>query len=980
MAGHFFISYSSADGQKFAFKLYDRLTAEPFSFPVWLDKHDIKAGYDFDDQIVDAIGSCQALIFLMTADSVGPLSICKDEWGYAFRYKKPVIPLMFDPGATPPFLFGNRHYLDFTGDFDPAFEKLVEHLKWLPSPAGLLRHTEYLLQDKMRESRRATDRKRQNAIEDDIAELEKECSRLRAIVDDPAESARRVEESIARGIERERQPEKAVSAAQKSKFINTPPREVPSHFQDRHRETRSVGNFLKDNTKRLLTIVGRGGIGKTVIACRLLKALESGHLPEDGGPFEVDGIVYLSSLGLRRITALNLFSDLCKLLPDDVAAELDNLYKNPQASTESKIEALLARFPKGHTVLLLDNFEDVLKPETREIGDVELFECLQALLKLGQHGIKVVITTRVSAIDLAHVHPERQVRLDLDKGLKSPHAENILREMDSDGKAGLKNAPASLLAEARERTLGFPRALEHLFSILINDRDTSLREILDDTRLLPEKVMEVLAGEAFSRLDLTAQQVMQALSVYVCPVAPVAVDYLLQPYVLGVDSAPVLKRLVNMQLVRKHEGRYYLHPVDREYALSRVPEGKPADRDERTSPPFNRYALRNRGGDYFRQVRTPSEGWKTIDDLKPQLAEFDLRYEGADYETAAAILLEIDYDHLYLWGCFRVMADMHARLSGKITNPVLMEGSLGNRATALRAMGQSVEALACYQEALKIAVQRRSLVDQAVWQGNMGNCYQDMGQTVRAIECNERALGLKKRAGSNHGLAHNLGNLGNCYADLRDNARSIDYHQKALDAAHAIHDELSEGLILSNLSDVMNDEEKFDEALRYSKKGLEIGERLRSPMTCAHNLKNMAQAYLFSGDLESAWNTAEKLRQYDVPEINHSCVNVLGVIALRQAKINAAEEAFDEAIVQADMILKTSPRYFQAWHAKGLAICGLALCDGTNDPAGAVEAFRAARDITRDAGIVSRDLRIFDSLATSDTGGKLAGIRDAVGR
>jgi tetratricopeptide (TPR) repeat protein len=979
MAGHFFISYSSADGQKFAFKLYDRLTAKPYSFPVWLDKHGIVPGYDFDDQIVEAIGSCQALIFLMTVDSVAPLSICKDEWGYAFKYKKPIVPLMFDRAATPPFLFGDRHYLDFTGDFDEAFEKLVAHLNWIPSPAGLLRHTQYLLQDKMREYRRATDPERQSAIEDDIAALQKECDRLSAIVNDPAESARRVNESIARGIERERQPERPVSAAKKSKFINTPPREAPTYFQDRHIETGIVADFLRDNTKRLLTVVGRGGIGKTVIVCRLLSELEKGQLPDDGGPFDVDGIVYLSSVGSRRITALNVFTDLCKLLPEDEAAELENLYKNPQASTESKIEALLARFPKGRTVLLLDNFEDVIKPETREVADVELFECLQALLKLGQHGIKVVITTRVAAVDLAYVNPERQMRLNLDDGLESPHAENILREMDSDGKAGLKSAPDSLLAEARERTLGFPRALEHLFAILTNDRDTSLREILDDTRrLLPEKVMEVLAGEAFNRLDLTAQQVMQALSVYVCPVSSVAVDYLLQPYVLGVDSAPVLKRLVNMQLVRKQEGRYYLHPVDREYALSRIPEGSPADRYERTSPPFTLYALRNRGGDYFRQVRTPSEGWKTIDDLKPQLSEFDLRYAGEDYETAVGILLDIDYDYLYVWGYFRLMADMHARLSGKIANPGLMEGSLGNRATALRVMGQSVEALACYQEALDLAVRRGSLVDQAVWQGNMGNCYQDMGHTVRAIECNERALELKKRAGSKHGLAHNLGNLGNCYADLRDNARSIDYHQKALDAARAGRDEHSEGLILSNLSDVMNDEEKFDEALRYSKMGLDIGERLSSPMTCAHNLKNMAQAYLFSGDLESAWDTAEKLRKYDVPEINHSCVNVLGVIALRQGKISAANEAFDEAIVQADMILKTSPRYFQAWHAKGLAICGLALCDETNDPAAAVEAFRTAREITRDAGIVSRDLRIFDALAASDTGGKLTGLRGAV--
>ncbi len=112
--------------------------------------------------------------------------------------------------------------------------------------------------------------------------------------------------------------------------------------------------------------------------------------------------------------------------------------------------------------------------------------------------------------------------------------------MDADGKVGLRDAPEALLTQARERTRGYPRALEHLFGILSADRDTSLQEILDNTKqLLPEQVVAVLVGEAFSRLDLTAQRVMQALAIYRYPVPAAAVDYLLQPYVPGVDSGPV---------------------------------------------------------------------------------------------------------------------------------------------------------------------------------------------------------------------------------------------------------------------------------------------------------------------------------------------------------------------------------------------------------------------------------------------------------
>ena len=44
----------------------------------------------------------------------------------------------------------------------------------------------------------------------------------------------------------------------------------------------------------MITVVGRGGVGKTAMACRLLKSLERGQLPDDLGALDVKGILYLS--------------------------------------------------------------------------------------------------------------------------------------------------------------------------------------------------------------------------------------------------------------------------------------------------------------------------------------------------------------------------------------------------------------------------------------------------------------------------------------------------------------------------------------------------------------------------------------------------------------------------------------------------------------------------------------------------------------
>jgi hypothetical protein len=54
---------------------------------------------------------------------------------------------------------------------------------------------------------------------------------------------------------------------------------------------------------------------------------------------------------------------------------------------------------------------------------------------------------------------------------------------------------------------------------------------------------------------------MQALAVFGHPVSATGIDYVLQPYVPGVNSAPVLNRLVSMQFARREGRLYYPMPL-----------------------------------------------------------------------------------------------------------------------------------------------------------------------------------------------------------------------------------------------------------------------------------------------------------------------------------------------------------------------------------------------------------------------------------
>ena len=980
MPGYYFISYSVADAADFALRLHDALETTT-GVLAWLDKLDLPPGRDWDSGIADGIRDCEVVLFVMTDDSIKDTSNCKKEIMLALSYKKPIVPVRLRK-VDLPFLLNTRQWIDFTGDFGVGMAKLREYVRRRATPIALLEDLQDRLKDAERDLTRTSDANRPR-IQADIEQLRQDIERQKRIVADPAAAARRTEESIQRALEREREPAKPVSGISRTKFINPPPLTAPKYFQDRYEETKIIADALKDETCRMMMVVGRGGIGKTAMVCRLLKALEGGQLPDDLGALSVDGIVYLSARGMREINVPNLYGDVSKLLLDEKAKELDALYRNPQVSTAPKMQALLAAFPHGRVVVLLDNFEDVIDPATQNLTDAELDEALRTLLTAPNHGVKVILTTRIAPHDLALLEPARQCRINLDEGLESPFAENILRGMDADGKVGLKTAPDALLNRARAYTRGFPRALEALYAILSADRYTSLAEILGSP--MPTNVTEALVGEAFSRLDPTAERVMQGLAIFNRPVTPAAVDYVLQPYVPGIDSAPVLNRLVNMQFVHRDAGRYYQHQVDRTYAVSRVTRGEQSDRNEIPKPRWTQFALLHRGAEYFKQVRKPREELTKIDDLGPQLSEFDLRCGAEDYNTAANVLLEIDFDYLMLWGCYQLMAEMHERLQNRLSDPLLDQFGSNRLGVAYAHLGKIEKAINCQQHALNIAIERKDRSNAGVYFGNLGNCYSEIGHSARAIEYYGQAIIIDRETKDRRGEGIDLGNIGNQYAALGMSRHAFDCLNKALTIARETGNRQEEARNLAGIANSFIDEGHCIEAIESASQSVVIAEETKSNLLGSYGNRFLALALLYAGNLSAARIAAETARQYDEPKNNYSVHTLLGVIALRQGDHMVAKVAFESAVTQARQLLARTAQNFRAHDAEGLALCGLGLVtDAETDKriermAEAVAAFRAARAINKDAGIVARVVRLLDALVLADPQGaeKLAEARRA---
>ena len=784
---------------------------------------------------------------------------------------------------------------------------------------------------------------------------------------------------IGSGIQREQVPAEP-QPVRASRFVNPPPALAPAWFQDRQVETGLLASYVTDPGIRLVTVTGRGGIGKTAMVCRLLKGLEAGRIPDVEGDLAkvaVGGIVYLSRNGVHKVEYPTLLADLLRLLPAAEAERLQRVYQDPQHSPAEMMLALLEAFPAGQppVVVLLDNLESVMDAERETLTERALHEALSAALTAPAHAVTIIATTRVTPAQLLRVEPAGQRQLRLDEGLGSPDAQIVLRELDDDGRLGLRDAPDAVLDGLRRHTRGFPRALEAVKAILDGDATLTPRDLLDRTRHLPEdQVVQVLVGEAYDLLDATAQQVMQALAVYPAPVSAVGVDFLIRPVTPTTDAAPILTRLVRRQLVRFQDGHYHLHPVDRDYARSHLPAGSPGD----TAAAFTLTGLQARAADYYAEIRTPRESWRSLEDVRPQLAEFGLRCDTGDYDIAATVLADIDFDYLRVWGHYRTLVELHGRIHGRITDPGLNAVHLCDLGNCHLALGEYRQAIDLYTQALAIARDTGDRRGESAALGNLGVCHRVLGEYRQASDLLTQALAIARDTGDRPNESTILGILGESHRVLGEYRQAIDLPTQALAIARDIGDRYGEANALDYLGRAWLTSGDARQAVRLLGQAVSIADATGHIESAVMARSGLARAHVQLGDPATALLTVAQARELPLLPGKPATRLLEGLAQLQLNRLEESVQAFSDAVAAADALLTLADRNVDALQARALALTGLAAATG--DPTRAAEAdnaFSRAHAVTDAAGVAADTRRLLGQIADHDRSGILTGVRAA---
>ncbi|HEX6596529.1 MAG TPA: tetratricopeptide repeat protein [Acidimicrobiales bacterium] len=453
----------------------------------------------------------------------------------------------------------------------------------------------------------------------------------------------------------------------------------------------------------------------------MLGGLEDNRWPQAGEELAVDGIVYLSTR-TSGISLERIFLSCAQMLGGDEEQDLLRTWSQLNVEPAEKIDRLHRALTGGVYVILLDHFQDLLDERAR-IVDEGLRQFVERSL-VARVDARLLLTTRVP-LDLPPECRAHDHHVPIDTGLSTDEGVAMLRDLDPSGSLLLRDAPEEALAQAVTRLHGVPRALEAVATLLTRNPFDKLDEVL--ARFYGEEdVVNALVTDAYRTLEPDARTVVDALAVLGRPAPLWAVEFVVAGFAPGVDVPGILTRLVwsRMVIADRQAKTATLHPVDRDIVFERLPrEGE-----------YSRPTLERRAADYYAQLRTAPETWRTLVDIEPHLSEFRHRLAAGDVDGAARVLSEVDIPFLIWRGFTRQAVAMRAELEGRIGDKRLRLLHAAAMGQAFILLGPPEKAIEWMERTVALARDLGDVENERQAKGWIGEANRRLGRIDDALE------------------------------------------------------------------------------------------------------------------------------------------------------------------------------------------------------------------------------------------------------
>ncbi len=598
------------------------------------------------------------------------------------------------------------------------------------------------------------------------------------------------------------------------------PSNLPSSttpFVGRRGELVQLSHFLEDDTTRLVTIVGPGGIGKT----RLAVAGAAEQL--DRRAFQ-DGIYFI---------ALAPLTNPSHIVPS-VAEAIGYPLQNDQRSLAQQLADYLGQ---RSVLLVLDNFEHLLSGDQNEA-----IAFIDTLLQRAP-SIKMLATSREGL----NVHGEQRFPL---TGLETAETETDVEYAAAALflQSARKRLPGYQLAAAEVSSLaaicrlveGMPLALElaasWLDTLSVDEIASEIQGNLDflaaDVRNIPDRhrSMQAVFDASWQALPAHEQEVYARLAVF-----RGGFSYAAAKEVAGA-SLTVLRRLVDKSLLRydPHDRRYDIHELLRQYAAERLGEA--------TAATYERHAR------YYSDFLHQREAELKSGRQREALSEIALDSENA------RLAFQWSAEHHQFVQLERSLTSLALFLQwhGRLTEGEAI-GRLGASALATLLFSERGELYATQWTQSHVDA-ARTLMKVLTWRAAF---LSSLNQYAEARESLRRASLLNERLSSNSGSdasaeAFLLLELSNLAINDDFAGEAVRLSQESLARYRAAGDEWGTAMALDKLSQRYMNQGRHGEALVMLQESLAIRERLGDRRGVARIYNSLGLVVLHIGQVEQS--------------------------------------------------------------------------------------------------------------------------------